>query len=275
MQDVERSYQPLTAEEEKAYFELIKRGNHKARIKIYNSMLKFVVKVAFKYKNNNVDLEDLIQEGNFALDKAIDNFDTSKNLRFMTYAVGWIKSAINEKIADLNYYAEITGAENQLKYKCAKTVRKLEQKRHRTPTIEEISNENNMPVKKLKQLVKLDSCCSLDAEIKIKTDKKNSLLDVIPSADIEEPYELKDLKEKINDFLKTSSLNNTDKKIIRLHHGFETGTALTFQAIGDMLAVSKQAVSIAYTRSVKMLARYNEAKKLGNKFHLTPDFTTI
>jgi RNA polymerase sigma factor (sigma-70 family) len=272
IQEVNRVYRPLTEHEERVCFEQLRKGNRKAYHVICNSMLKFVIKVAQKYKNRGVELEDLIQEGNIALDISIKKFDPSENCRFMTYAVGWIKSAMLDKIAEMSYFTHITGTENQLKIKISKASNRLEQRLCRKPTIEEISIESKLSVKKLTKMGVLDTCGSLDS--KLFTDEESSLLDVVPSHDIEEPYELKDLKEKINDFIKTSPLTDDNKKLVKLHNGFDVGRKIPFEEMASIFKVSKQLLSVRYEKSINTLKELNYIKKLGNKPHLTPDFST-
>ncbi len=229
--------------------------------------LKLVIFVAKQYKpwgSITFDFEDLIQEGNLGLMKAILRFDVSKS-KFATYAVFWITQKIRAYIIDnANVIRKPHGFyEKYRQYK--RVVDMYVMKYGRYPSIEEVAEELNISQKKCVELKKLArEPISLDKSYDEDDDGSMMVINKIIDStvlSVSEEYEKKDLKEKIEEML-SSVLNEKELNVVRLHYGLDDGVERTLVEIGEKYKITKQAVNQIETRAFQKLRQKGNRKLL-------------
>ena len=217
--DVSRN-KVLSAEEESQLYSEIKKGNKKAIDKLITSNLRFVISVAKKYQGNGLSLVDLIQEGNLGLIKAAEVFDPDRGIKFISYAVWWIRQSIMKALSDQSRTIRLPLNQISCLSKVNKISEKFEQTHNRKPSVNELEDIINIPANKLNMSMALTgSTVSLDS--KIKDDSESTLVDIIPDSCKPSDYDTgkNDLPRTIRAILNT--LSNRDSDIIRMAFGID------------------------------------------------------
>lgn len=244
LNDIER---PILSEElEKVLLVEIKKGNKDARQLFIESNLRLVVSVAKKYTLSNLELLDLIQEGNIGLIKAVDRFDISQNLRFSTYAVYWIKQAIVRALKNKSRSIRIPVYLQDSFSNFQKVYISLSEQLGRRPTYQEIAENMQISLFQAESLVKLISgehnIISLDDHINNDDDEYsdyNSLL-IDPNTDIENDLETKEFKTDIINMLEQCGLSKKEIVVILLRYGFYDGEAKNLEEISNILKITHE-----------------------------------
>lgn len=231
----------LTKEEEKALGEKIRKGDKESLNELIKRNLKYVVSVANKYKGCGMSLPDLINEGNIGLIQAAKRFDPSMGVKFITYAVWWIRQSIMHALAEQSGTVRLPIKQASLLYKIGEKYQKILQDRGREPTVEELSEELDIPQKELESILMVyRTYLSLDAPIK--DNESTSYLDLMESYDtpsLEDNLLKSSLSEAIQELLK--ELPEREEKILRLRFGFD-GKSYTLEQIGKMMDLSRERV---------------------------------
>ena len=217
--DVSRN-KVLSAEEESQLYSEIKKGNKKAIDKLITSNLRFVISVAKKYQGNGLSLVDLIQEGNLGLIKAAEVFDPDRGIKFISYAVWWIRQSIMKALSDQSRTIRLPLNQISCLSKVNKVSEKFEQTHNRKPSVNELEDIINIPANKLNMSMALTgSTVSLDS--KIKDDSESTLVDIIPDSCKPSDYDTgkNDLPRTIRTILNT--LSNRDSDIIKMAFGID------------------------------------------------------
>ena len=210
----------LSAEEESQLYSEIKKGNKKAIDKLITSNLRFVISVAKKYQGNGLSLVDLIQEGNLGLIKAAEVFDPDRGIKFISYAVWWIRQSIMKALSDQSRTIRLPLNQISCLSKVNKISEKFEQAHNRKPSVNELEDIINIPANKLNMSMALTgSTVSLDS--KIKDDSESTLVDIIPDSCKPSDYDTgkNDLPRTIRTILDT--LSNRDSDIIKMAFGID------------------------------------------------------
>lgn len=217
--DVSRN-KVLSAEEEAKLYSEIKKGNKKAIDKLITANLRFVISVAKKYQGNGLSLVDLIQEGNLGLIKAAEVFDPDRGIKFISYAVWWIRQSIMKALSDQSRTIRLPLNQISCLSKVNKISEKFEQTHNRKPSVNELEDIINIPANKLNMSMALTgSTVSLDS--KIKDDSESTLVDIIPDSCKPSDYDTgkNDLPRTIRAILDT--LSNRDSDILRMAFGID------------------------------------------------------
>ena len=217
--DVSRN-KVLSAEEEAQLYSEIKKGNKKAIDKLITANLRFVISVAKKYQGNGLSLVDLIQEGNLGLIKAAEVFDPDRGIKFISYAVWWIRQSIMKALSDQSRTIRLPLNQISCLSKVNKVSEKFEQTHNRKPSVNELEDIINIPANKLNMSMALTgSTVSLDS--KIKDDSESTLVDIIPDSCKPSDYDTgkNDLPRTIRTILDT--LSNRDSDIIKMAFGID------------------------------------------------------
>ena len=217
--DVSRN-KVLSAEEEAQLYSEIKKGNKKAIDKLITANLRFVISVAKKYQGNGLSLVDLIQEGNLGLIKAAEVFDPDRGIKFISYAVWWIRQSIMKALSDQSRTIRLPLNQISCLSKVNKVSEKFEQTHNRKPSVNELEDIINIPANKLNMSMALTgSTVSLDS--KIKDDSESTLVDIIPDSCKPSDYDTgkNDLPRTIRTILNT--LSNRDSDIIKMAFGID------------------------------------------------------
>ncbi len=213
-----------------------------AREHLIKANTRLVISVAKKYSNHGVALIDLIQEGNLGLMKAVGKFDHEKGFRFSTYATWWIRQSITRSIADHSRTIRLPVHMSDRIRNIYKKNHELEQRLGRTPTIEELSNELNIPIKKLQWSMKV-SWLPLSLDSPLGDDDESELgmfiEDEITPTPIQSVYQNL-LKEKISEIL--STLPPREMKIIKMRFGLLDGKAYTLEEVGVKFGLTRERI---------------------------------
>lgn len=213
-----------------------------ARDHLIKANTRLVISVAKKYANHGVALIDLIQEGNLGLMKAVSKFDHEKGFRFSTYATWWIRQSITRSIADHSRTIRLPVHMSDRIRNIYKKNHELEQKLGRTPTIDELAEELNIPVKKLQWSMKV-SWLPLSLESPMGDDEESELGMFIEDDITPTPTQVvyqNLLKEKISQVL--SSLPPREMKIIKMRFGLLDGRVYTLEEVGLKFGLTRERI---------------------------------
>ncbi|MFQ3547191.1 MAG: RNA polymerase sigma factor RpoD/SigA [Termitinemataceae bacterium] len=240
----------LSFEEELELSRRILQGDEAARQRLIEANLRLVVKIAKAYMTSDVSLLDLIQEGNMGLIHAAQKYDFRKEVRFSTYASWWIKQAITRSLANKRRTIRLPHRKEDALKKIQKAYNILSQRFMRTPNIDEIANEVELPVHEVQYIMNIsNSMVSLDADMG--DEDSTALIDLCEdytySPDME--FLRNSVREDTMRFLER--LMEREKKILMYRFQFYDGQRYTLKEIGDEMGISPETVRQIEMRAIK------------------------
>jgi len=255
-------YPLINQEEEVRLAQLIHKGDEEALDKLVRSNLRFVVSVAKKYQNQGVSLSDLINEGNLGLIRAAHKFDETKGIKFISYAVWWIRQAILQALAEQSRIVRVPLNRAGALHRIGKRSSALLQELGREPTPAEIAEGMDFTMEEVQKTLSISQThLSLDAPLTPGED--NKLLDYLPdtqnSGPDNETFE-KALIESIEEVL--STLKEREARILRLYFGLDGPEPKTLEEIGSLLGITRERVRQIKEKALTRLRHVSRARAL-------------
>jgi RNA polymerase primary sigma factor len=239
-----------------------KAGDSKALDRLVKCNLRFVLTVAKEYQYGTIDIEDLINEGNIGLIKAVDRFDATKGFKFISYAVWWVRQSIMQYIYEHGNTVRLPINKINVIGKVNKASEQLFHKLDREPTSEELQEATDFSAEDIRSTY-MDSTRCFSIDQKVSEDSESQFVDIIPGEtleDIDARMSGDSLKYEINSVLE--SLTERENQILNYYFGLNGSNEMSLKEIGDKLGLTNERVRQVKELALKKLRMYGKSSKL-------------
>ena len=260
LEDVASS-QPLSSAEEVELAVRIRKGDQKARAKLIEANLRFVITVAYEYQNQGVPLVDLISAGNVGLITAAERFDETRGFKFISYAVWWIRQSILQTLAEHARVVRLPLNRVELLRRISRCKNNQKQEPSTRTAEEEIAEELDIPVEQVTDILTSGQrTLSLDTSL---GDGENSLLEMMPD-NSQEPPDAMTLRNTLKDEISSalSTLDEREQKVIRLYFGLGGGAEMTLEEIGKQFRLTRERIRQIKEKALRKLRHPTRGRKL-------------
>lgn len=256
LQDVERYPLISDPEEERALARRVRTGDKEAEERLVTANLRFVISYVKKYQGRGLGLAELVCIGNEGLLKAVKKFDPDKGVKFISYAVWWIRQTVLQALAEQTRSVRIPLNKNSELARLARTNTALTQQMGRTPTDQELADEMREPLETVRALRRVAAIeVQLDAPVDHNDNDSDSFIDRFASADeeaIEESVEANARRQHLERMF-ANYLTERERKILYLYYGLDDGEEHTLEEIGSLLGVTRERIRQIRNRAFEKL----------------------
>ncbi len=257
-------FEPLSPEEEKELGRRIQQGDVEALQRLVEANLRFVVSIAAQYKNRGLSFQDLINEGNLGLIQAAKRFDPDRGVKFISYAVWWIRQAIMQALAEQTGAVRLPLKQAGKLSKARKVREKFLHEKNREPEAEEIADELKVSTSDLEDIFRA-SRHHLSLETPIGQDNETPFVDLLEGTTFPSSEDLflrESLISHVDELIK--ELDPREQIVIKNRFGLENETTMTLGELGKKLGVSRERVRQLESRALKKLRKLAAAKRLND-----------
>jgi RNA polymerase primary sigma factor len=251
----------LTVPEEKALGYRAQAGDEEAVQKLVESNLRFVVKVAKKYRRYGVPFLDLINEGNLGLIEAARRFDPERNVRFISYAIWWIRQSILTVLSDMSHPLRLPLKVNNMLYKVGLTASRFANDLNEKPSLQDIAGGVGLSIEELTEILKVGGeALSLDQPMRESNRVLENLLPQTNTTTAEDGLMRDALKQDLRNAMK--QLRDNEREVLNLRFGLNQEKCLTLKQIGERIGVSRERVRQIQEKALEKLRQSSKARSL-------------
>ena len=256
-------YPLLARQEEVELAKKIKNGDQNAKKKFFNSNLRLVVSIAKRYSYGNGDIEDLIQEGNLGLIKAIEKYDYTRGYKFSTYATWWIRQYIVRYIANSGRTIRIPVHQKEAIFKLVHTRDELLNTLGREPTIEELADKMKTTTARIEELRSLEQGV-ISTNLIIADDSDDEIGNFIKSDELnpEEMYNKKTIHKDLAIIMNNANLSPREKEVLALRYGFVNDRLYVLEEIGKKYNLTRERIRQIEDSALRKIRLYVKRNKI-------------
>jgi RNA polymerase primary sigma factor len=253
---------PITPKEEKQLAKRIQKGDEEALRRLVEANLRFVIKIAKKYRGCGLPFTDLINEGNMGLIEAAKRFDPKRNVKFTSYAVWWIRQAILHAVSDMGHSMRLPPKISNMIYKIGTTLVKQSHQLKRKPTMEELAKTLDIPQKELENIMEI-SANSVSINQPIDDEGELELEDTLQQQSmpsVEESLFRSFMENTLSECL--TILDQREKQVIDLRFGLNDQKPKTLKEIGELMGLSRERIRQIEAKALEKLRNYKKCQGL-------------